>query len=118
MRGYYPAYCKVARVRPVFKSRDPTEFSNNQLIKVLPVLSQVFERILQVRILGFLDLQGVINPGQYGFRSGHSTMVIHNMVDRVRGAWDSRGRPWGYLQTSRRHLKQDPPFKTGELFGG
>ena len=30
----------------------------------------------------------VIAPGQYGFRSGHSTtMAVLDMVERVRGAW-------------------------------
>jgi hypothetical protein len=44
-----------------------------------------------VRMLEFLDLQGVINPGQYGFRFGHcSAMVIQDIVERVRGAWDSK----------------------------
>jgi hypothetical protein len=46
VEGHYPAYFKVARVTPVFKSKDPTEFSNNQLIKVLPVLSQVYKILL------------------------------------------------------------------------
>jgi hypothetical protein len=42
-------------------------------------------------MLEFLDLQGVINPGQYGFRLGHSSaMVIQDNVERVRGAWDSK----------------------------
>jgi hypothetical protein len=81
----------VARVRPVFKSEDPTEFSNYRPISVLPVLSQLFERVLQVRLLEFLVLQGVINPGQYGFRAGHSTaMAIQDMVERVRRAWDTK----------------------------
>jgi hypothetical protein len=44
-----------------------------------------------VRLLEFLDVQGVINPGQYGFRAGHSTaMAVQDMVERVRGAWNSR----------------------------
>jgi hypothetical protein len=44
-----------------------------------------------VRLLEFLDLPGVINPGQYEFRAGHSTaMAVQDMVERVRGAWDSK----------------------------
>jgi hypothetical protein len=74
----------VARLTPVFKRKDLTEFSDNQL-------SQVFERLLYVRMLEFLDLQGVINPGQYAFRFGYfSAMVIQDMVERVSGAWDSK----------------------------
>jgi hypothetical protein len=55
---------------------------------VLPVLSQVFERVLQGRLLEFLNHQGVVIPGQYGFRSGHSkAMAVVEMVERVREAW-------------------------------
>ena len=36
----------------------------------------------------FFDKQGVIIPGQYGFRTGHSTdMAILDMVEKVRNAW-------------------------------
>ena len=86
--GYYPAFFKVARVVPVFKGEDPTQFANYRPVSVLPVLSQVFERVLKARLVGFLDGQGVIIPGQYGFRTGHSTaMAVLDMVERVRGAW-------------------------------
>jgi hypothetical protein len=55
---------------------------------VLPVLSQAFERVPQVRLLEFLDHQGMVISGQYGFRSGHSTaMAVMDMVERVREAW-------------------------------
>jgi hypothetical protein len=39
----------------VFKSEDPTEFSNYRPVFVLPVILQVFERVLQGRLLEFLD---------------------------------------------------------------
>jgi hypothetical protein len=75
-------------VVPVFKSEDPTEFSNYRLVSVLPVLFQVFERVLQGKLLEFLDRQEVIIPGQYGFRSGHSmVMAVLDMVERVREVW-------------------------------
>ena len=55
---------------------------------MLPVLSQVFERVLKVRLVEFLEKEGVIIPGQYGFRAGHSTaMAVLDMVEKVRAAW-------------------------------
>jgi hypothetical protein len=75
-------------VVPVFKSEDPTEFSNYRPVFVLPVLLQVFEKILQGRLLEFLDHEEVIIPGQYGFRFRHFTaMAVVDMVERVREAW-------------------------------
>ena len=41
-----------------------------------------------MRLVEFLESHGVITPGQYGFRSGHSTsMAILDMVEKVRAAW-------------------------------
>ena len=39
--GFYPGCFKVARVVPVFKGEDPTEFANYRPVSVLPVLSQI-----------------------------------------------------------------------------
>ena len=86
--GHYPACFKVARVVPVFKGEDPTDFANYRPVSVLPILSQLFERVIKSRLVGFLDRHRVIVPGQYGFRAGHSTaMAVLDMVERVRGAW-------------------------------
>ena len=89
--GYYPPCFKVARIVPIFKAEDPTKFSNYRPVSVLPVLSQIFERILKVRLTGFFDKHKVIVPGQYGFRNKHSTaMAILDMVEKVRAAWDRK----------------------------
>ena len=88
--GHYPACFKVARVVPIFKGKgeDPTEYSGYRPVSVLPVLSQLFERVIQARLVRFFDRHGVLTPGQYGFRAGHSTaMAVLDMVERVRGAW-------------------------------
>ena len=86
--GYYPASFKVARVVPVFKAEDQTQFSNYRPVSVLPVLSQVFERILKARLVQFLGKHDIIIPSQYGFRAGHSTaMAVLDMVEKIRQAW-------------------------------
>ena len=84
--GYY---CfKTARVIPVFKGEDPTLFSNYRPVSVLPVLSQIFERVIKLRLVQFFNERGVIAPGQYGFRAGHSTaMAVLDMVEKIRVAW-------------------------------
>ena len=41
-----------------------------------------------MRLVGFLEKERVITPGQYGFRAGHSTaMAVLDMVEKVRAAW-------------------------------
>ena len=53
----------MAQVIPIFKGEDPTVFANYRPVSVLPVLSQLFEKVLKVRLVGFLDRQGVVIPG-------------------------------------------------------
>ena len=62
--GHYPECFKVAKVVPVYKGEDPTQFSNYRPVSVLPVLSQLLERVLQSRLEGFFNAAGVITPGQ------------------------------------------------------
>ena len=94
--GHYPACFKVARVVPVFKGEDPTQFANYRPVSVLPVLSQIFERVLRARLGGFFDRHGVIIPGQYGFRTGHSTVECPEMRPNVK--IDPPGVVWvGYV---------------------
>ena len=94
--GHYPECFKVAKVVPVFKAEDPTKFSNYRPVSVLPVLSQVFERILKLRLVQFFGKHQIIIPNQYGFRAGHSTaMAILDMVEKVRSAWAEKDAALG-----------------------
>ena len=94
--GYYPECFKVARVVPIFKGGDQTDFSNYRPVSVLPILSQIFEKVIKARLVGFLDSHRVLASGQYGFRSGHSTaMAILDMVEKVRGAWSKGNMAMG-----------------------
>jgi hypothetical protein len=68
------------------------------------VLFQVFEMVLQGRLVEFLGLQRVITPEQHSFGSGHSTaMTVQDMVQRVRGCGMVEKPLFWSLQTSRRH---------------
>ena len=87
--GHFPSFLKVARITPVFKAGDPTQFGNYRPISVLSVFSKVFERVIQVRFVSFFEKQGHILGSQYGFRRGHSTnMAIMDMVEKIRKAWE------------------------------
>ena len=78
-----------ARITPVLKAGDPTQFGNYWPISALSVFSKVFERVIQRRFEGFFEKQGHILGSQYGFRRGHSTnMAIMDMVENIRNAWE------------------------------
>jgi len=84
--GHFPDFLKVARITPVLKAGDPTQFGNYRPISVLSVFSKVFERVIQVTFVSFFEKQGHILGSQYGFRRGHSTnMAIMDKGEQCPG---------------------------------
>jgi len=55
--GIYPDGMKVARVVPILKSGCKKEFSNYRPISILPVLNKIFEKLIYVRLVSFLECQ-------------------------------------------------------------
>ena len=71
--GTVPALWKVARVTPLYKSEDKLLVENYRPISVLPVLSEVLERVVHTQMSAYLDHLSLLYKHQYGFRRGRST---------------------------------------------
>ena len=74
-RGVFPDKLKIAKIVPVFKSDDPSLFSNYRPISILPCLSKVLEKLFYLRLSEFLTKFNILNHHQYGFRPHHSTAM-------------------------------------------
>jgi retron-type reverse transcriptase len=71
-------------VIPIFKKGDTTNLSNYRPISLLPVMSKLFEKVLNKQITQVLDINGYIDDEQYGFRMHHSTEdAIVKLVDTI-----------------------------------
>ena len=82
--GVFPMELKVARVIPLFKSGLSTLFSNYRPVSVLPALSKIFERLLYIRLLEFINDNNVLYRFQFGFREGHSpNLALILLVDKI-----------------------------------
>jgi hypothetical protein len=69
----YPTCLKLARITPIFKSGDKKSVENYRPISCLPTLSKVFEKLMNKRLVNFLDKYKILSKHQFGFRSGSST---------------------------------------------
>ena len=88
--GVFPDRLKIAKILPVFKSDDTTNFSNYRPISILPCLSKIFEKIGHKRISQFLLKYNILHPQQYGFRQGLSTyMAILEMVEGIHKGFEN-----------------------------
>ena len=73
--GTFPAKMKVAKVTPIFKAGDRKCPANYRPISILPFFSKILEKTFNDKLLNFLIGKDIINPAQYGFIHGRSTVL-------------------------------------------
>lgn len=71
--GHVPSMLKIARVIPIFKSGNKEDVGNYRPISLLTTFSKVFEGIMKIRLMSFLNKFKILHPNQFGFQSGKST---------------------------------------------
>jgi len=71
--GIVPSGLKLAKVIPVFKSKDKTDMNSYRPISLLPALSKILEKVIHSRLYKFCSTQNILFENQYGFRPNHST---------------------------------------------
>lgn len=82
--GTVPSSLKVAEVCPIHKSGNKTNVSNYRPISLLPAVSKILEKVVNKRLLCFLENNDVLSPNQYGFRTKKSTEdAVVALVDNV-----------------------------------
>ena len=83
----FPKTLKTAKVIPIFKKGEKSNLNNYRPISLLPVLSKVLEKIINVQITKKLDERNIIDENQYGFRSNHSTEdAVVKFIDYIEKA--------------------------------
>ena len=80
--GIVPQLWKKAIVTPLQKKRNAAGMTNYRPISVLPVLSKILERVVQLQLVDHFLHHNLISPFQSGFRPGYSTQdVLHCVID-------------------------------------
>ena len=84
----FPDCWKVSSVVPVFKNvGERSTAKNYRPVSLLSVVSKVFEKLVNNRIVDHLEICGLFSDFQYGFRSSRSTVdhltVVSDRIVRV-----------------------------------
>ena len=66
--GTFPEALKVAKVTPIYKKGPKTDPGNYRPISVFPIIGKVFEKVVNNRLVEFLELNNILSKDQYGFR--------------------------------------------------
>lgn len=84
--GNWPEAFKKSKVIPVFKKGEEGEPGNYRPIAIVPIFSKVVEVLLYKQLMQFFNDFKVLNPAQFGFRPGCSTVgavaeVVRDIVE-------------------------------------
>lgn len=71
--GTFPSKLKQAKIIPLFKAGDIEDVSCYRPIALLPILAKVFEKIIALRIINYLESNNILTNKQFGFRKGKNT---------------------------------------------
>lgn len=82
--GMFPDALKIAKVTPLYKKGSKEDPGNYRPISVLPVIAKVFEKLVNCRLMDFLESHNIIYGHQYGFRKNYSTKLsLINLVNTL-----------------------------------
>ena len=68
-----PSEWKTAKIIPVHKCGPKTDVNNYRPISILPIVSKIMERAIQIQLLSFIKANKILCINQSGFRRNHST---------------------------------------------
>ena len=89
----FPDCWKVSSVVPVFKNvGERSTAKNYRPVSLLSVVSKVFEKLVNSRIVDHLEKCGLFSDFQYGFRSSQSTADLLTVIsDRIARTFNRSG---------------------------
>ncbi|KAG7309667.1 hypothetical protein JYU34_004157 [Plutella xylostella] len=91
--GVFPALLKIAIITPVHKSGDRDDVNNYRPISVLPSLSKILEKLINNRLINYLDKYKILSDYQYGFRKGKSTQdAVLSITSKIIDQLDNKGK--------------------------
>ena len=81
---------KLADITPLHEDDDVTNKSNYRPISMLPIVSKVFEKIIQNQIGGFIDTK--LFPFMCGYRKEYCTQyTLIALIEKLKNSLDGRG---------------------------
>ena len=89
----FPKKLKPADLTPIYKKLDNIFVENYRPVSVLPVVSKIFERIMQKQTNDFVEK--FLSPYLCGYRNGYSQYVLLSMIEKWKMSLDK-----GFLSAS------------------
>ena len=87
--GIVPNNLKIAKVIPLYKSKEKNLINNYRPVSVLTVFSKILEKLMYKRILNFTIKHDVLYSYQFGFQQNRSTkLALISLIDKITESLD------------------------------
>ena len=85
LNAVFPNNLKRATIQPHFKTGSKTDVNNYRPISFLPSFGKIFEKIMKIKMLEYIEKFKILGENQFGFRNRRSTVdALVNVVKNVR----------------------------------
>ncbi len=82
---------KIAKVIPLYKTRDKHLFTNYRPVSILPQFSKILEKVFISRLDNFIEKHDLLTDNQYGFRSNRSTsQALIELTEEITNSMDKK----------------------------
>ena len=81
--GIIPDVLKVASVTPIFKGGSKLDVSNYRPVSVLPIISKLLEKLMQTRLVSYLERNNIIYEKQFGFKKKSTSLAVLDMYSKI-----------------------------------
>lgn len=94
--GVFPNSLKKATIIPLHKNGDSDDVSNYRPISLLPNISKIIEKLINIRLKNYLEHHNLLSANQYGFRSKKSTVdAVRHLYTHIISNLDSSNKCLG-----------------------
>lgn len=91
--GVFPSLFKTALIKPIYKGGDRGSINNYRPISILSALSKILERLINRRLISYLNKFNIISKNQFGFVAGKSTeLAVNDLTDFIVRQLDKKNK--------------------------
>ena len=80
--GIVPTGLKIAKIIPIYKANDKKVVSNYRPISVLPVFSKILERLVNNKLINFLNKYNILSVNM-AVEKLFTTLPLLDLVDKL-----------------------------------
>ena len=89
--GVFPSGMKIAKVLPIYKKENKRNLKNYRPISLLPCFSKIIEKVINIQLMQYLELNDIFDNKQFGFRPNRSTTAATLcLTDFILDAFDKK----------------------------